>query len=317
MAVVAPQWKKVIFPAAVVAVLCVEGFQSPLHVRRCHYQQEDSRRGEGRVTALLAHGREDEIRLAGRVDRRRALASTAAAFLSLCLGIGGDKGGSALPAWAVGSDQGQDQLTATAASKTILITGCNSGIGFEAARILARQGNTIIMACRTLEKAVEAAERIRAETNTASLIPAECNLASLDSIRTFAKDLKADNLDVACYNAGLSLNQYDAEAQRTDDGFELTVGTNHLGHFYLNHLLLPKIKPTSRIVITASGVHDPNSPGGAQGKTATLGSLEGFIRDGMNFEMVDGGVFNADKAYKGQLFCVEMVCCAVSYTLAY
>lgn len=72
-----------------------------------------------------------------------------------------------------------------------------------------------------------------------------------------------------------------------------------MGHFYLNHLLLPKIETSSgKIVVTASGVHDPESPGGAQGKTATLGNLEGFERDGKNFEMVDGAPYNGDKAYK-------------------
>jgi len=55
---------------------------------------------------------------------------------------------------------------------------------------------------------------------------------------------------------------------------------------------------TGRIVITASGVHDPESPGGAQGEKATLGDLEGLERDGKDFEMVDGSPFNADKAYK-------------------
>jgi protochlorophyllide reductase len=77
------------------------------------------------------------------------------------------------------------------------------------------------------------------------------------------------------------------------------VGTNYLGHFYLNHLLLPKIETSSgKIVVTASGVHDPESPGGAQGETATLGNLEGFERDGKNFEMVNGEPYNGDKAYK-------------------
>jgi protochlorophyllide reductase len=77
------------------------------------------------------------------------------------------------------------------------------------------------------------------------------------------------------------------------------VGTNHLGHFYLNHLLLPKVnKQDGKIVVTASGVHDPESPGGKQGKLATLGNLEGFERDGRLFEMVDGAPYNGDKAYK-------------------
>ena len=77
------------------------------------------------------------------------------------------------------------------------------------------------------------------------------------------------------------------------------MGTNHLGHFYLNHLLLPKINRSSgRIVVTASGVHDPESPGGKQGRTATLGDLKGLERDGKKFEMVDGEAYDGDKAYK-------------------
>ena len=106
-------------------------------------------------------------------------------------------------------------------------------------------------------------------------------------------------LDVVCYNAGLARNANAPDVVRTKDGFEMTVGTNHLGHFYLHDLLLPYINPKKgQIVVTASGVHDPASPGGAQGATATLGDLEGFERDGKLFTMVDGGAFNADKAYK-------------------
>ena len=72
-----------------------------------------------------------------------------------------------------------------------------------------------------------------------------------------------------------------------------------MGHFYLNHLLLPKVNhDNGRIVVTASSVHDPESPGGKQGKTATLGDLSGLERDGKDFEMVDGGSYDGDKAYK-------------------
>ena len=115
--------------------------------------------------------------------------------------------------------------TATASNtqkKTILVTGCNSGIGYEATKRLAQEGHTIIMACRTLEKAQNAAASI--QTTDGTLIPAECDLASLDSIEKFAKNLlsQAEKLDVVCYNAGLALNQYDKEPKRTKDGFELT-----------------------------------------------------------------------------------------------
>jgi protochlorophyllide reductase len=231
------------------------------------------------------------------MDRRSALISTGLTALSLWLGIPGTP----LRSWAEPGD--------TSSPKTILVTGCNSGIGLEAARILARQGNTIVMACRTMEKARQAADKIKAETADANLIPAECDLSSQDSIRNFVKDLKLESLDVVCYNAGVALNTGDPDIQRTKEGFELTVGTNHLGHFYLNNLLLPKVQPnTGRIVITASAVHDPDSPGGAQGKTATLGNLEGFLRDGNNFEMVDGQPYNGDKAYKDSKLCNVFFC---------
>ena len=88
----------------------------------------------------------------------------------------------------------------------------------------------------------------------------------------------------------------------------ISVGTNHLGHFYLNHLLLPKLKNDSKIVVTASSVHDPDSPGGAQGVPASLGSLQGFERDGRHFSMVDGEAFNADKAYKDSKVRVILLC---------
>lgn len=87
------------------------------------------------------------------------------------------------------------------------------------------------------------------------------------------------------------------------------VGTNHLGHFYLHHLLVPYLSSSANLVVTASGVHDPESPGGAQGSLATLGNLEGLERDGKNFEMVDGNAFDPDKAYKDSKVCVFVHVC--------
>ena len=224
------------------------------------------------------------------MDRRSALVSTGLAALSLSLGTFG----SAMRAWAQPTDPTQ--------SKTILVTGCNSGIGFEASRILARQGNTIIMACRTLEKATDAADKIMAETPDAKLVPAECDLASEESIRNFAKTVDK-NLDIVCYNAGLALDT-GGQIERTKEGFELTVGINHFGHFYLHQLINDKInKESGKIVVTASSVHDPDSPGGAQGIPATLGNLEGLIRDGKTCEMIDGQPYNGDKAYKDSKLC--------------
>jgi len=178
---------------------------------------------------------------------------------------------------------------------------------------------------RTLNKATIAADTIK--TNIANdsedaleaistiknikLIPMECDLADLKSIDKFVNDLKKANgasFDAVCYNAGLARNTEASDVLRTAQGFELTIGTNHLGHFYLNNLMMPLInKDTGRIVVTASSVHDPDSPGGAQGKTATLGDLKGLedaVASGTGkFDMVDGGSFNADKAYKDSKLC--------------
>ena len=197
-------------------------------------------------------------------------------------------------------------------SSTYVITGANSGIGFDAAFRMAQRndGSTIILACRTLAKAEDASKRIQAALSSGSttttttttnvqLIPAECDLASIASIDKFCTSIfggEDKTMDVLCCNAGVARNTAATDVLRTQDGLEYTVGINHFGHFYLTNKLLPKIK--RRIVITASGVHDPESPGGAQGEKATLGNLQGLIDNGRNFEMVDGQPFNADKAYK-------------------
>ena len=178
---------------------------------------------------------------------------------------------------------------------------------------------------RTLEKATNAADKIKTEiaNNTEDAVeaiallkslkitPFECNLADTNSIDSFVSSWKQSNdgqcFDAVCYNAGVARNTEAKEVLRTAQGFELTVGTNHMGHFYLNHLLLPLInKDSGRIVVTASGVHDPESPGGAQGEKATLGDLAGLekaVAGSKKFDMVDGDVFNADKAYKDSKLC--------------
>lgn len=120
--------------------------------------------------------------------------------------------------------------------KTIVITGSNSGIGFEACRRLALQGHTLVMACRTQDKAQRAVERLQEATTTtlttARLIPAECDLASMQSIRSFADHLpilletglsrSSSSIDTLCLNAGLARNTAATDCARTLDGFELT-----------------------------------------------------------------------------------------------
>ena len=93
-------------------------------------------------------------------------------------------------------------------------------------------------------------------------VPMLCDLADLSSVRNFAAELqeKAPKLDVLCLNAGMSPSTKATVAGRTKDGFEECVGTNHLGHFLLANLLQPHLAGCGgegRLVVTASGVHDP------------------------------------------------------------
>ena len=120
-------------------------------------------------------------------------------------------------------------------------------------------------------------------------------------MRAFAASRKGEPLDTLVLNAGLSLNVGDPSEQFTADGYELTVGTNHIGHFALATLLQPTLSKSSlqpRLLVTASGVHDPASGGGKQGgpeKWASLGELKG-LAGGRAFTMVDGGTYDPDKA---------------------
>lgn len=139
--------------------------------------------------------------------------------------------------------------------KVIIVTGANSGIGFEAAREFARKGATTIMACRNADKAKAALAQILAEIPSARLEVMCLDLASLGSIHEFAEAFKAkyDRLDVLLNNAGIMMVPY----RQTADGFESQVGTNHLGHFALTGLLIDLLEktPNSRVVNISSGGH--------------------------------------------------------------
>jgi NAD(P)-dependent dehydrogenase (short-subunit alcohol dehydrogenase family) len=134
-----------------------------------------------------------------------------------------------------------------------IVTGANSGIGLVAARELARAGADVIMACRDTAKGERAGERIRAEVPEARLQVRALDLASLDSVREFAGAYSGDRLDLLINNAGVM-----APPKRTTaDGFELQLGTNHLGHFALTGLLLGRLlaTPGARVVTVSSNAH--------------------------------------------------------------
>ncbi len=144
----------------------------------------------------------------------------------------------------------------TLQGKLTLVTGANSGIGFQTALQLASFGAHVLLACRTQAKAASAAERIRRVAPAAIVEPLHLDLASLASIRGFAAALLASHrvLDLLVNNAGVMAIP---QRRTTVDGFELQLGTNYLGHFALTGLLLPALlaAPRPRVVTVTSIAH--------------------------------------------------------------
>lgn len=143
---------------------------------------------------------------------------------------------------------------------TAIITGANSGIGLVAARELAGKGATVIVACRSVEKGENAVEQMRSELASngaeAHFDVQSLDLADLSSVRSFADRIKT------AYPGGISLLINNAGVMapprhETADGFELQIGTNHLGHFALTGLLFDELKkkPGARIVTLSSNAH--------------------------------------------------------------
>ena len=272
-----------------------------------------------RAVPTRASAPSDEDVATASLARRTAVLSTLAALTATAL----PRSSRAAPVDAEAPDATAADATppspARRLRKRVLITGPNSGIGFDGACKLAALGFDVVLACRTLAKAEDAAERIRARAREADgasllgeLIPAECDLSDLGSVRRFAASAAGSApLDALVLNAGVQYSG-DNEVRRTADGFEITVGTNHLGHFLLTELMLPRLEQAvgtspdgtaPRVVVTASEVHDPASPGGNVGLGAGLGDLAGLKASGADFQMLDGSEYNADKAYKDSKLC--------------
>jgi len=139
--------------------------------------------------------------------------------------------------------------------RVAIVTGANTGIGFETARALARKRARVVLACRSLEKGRQAAARVQRECAFAKVEVHLLDLSDLDSVRVFATAFSAahQRLDLLVNNAGVMIPPF----SRTKQGFELQFGTNHLGHFALTGHLLPLLRDTaaSRIVVVYSGAY--------------------------------------------------------------
>ncbi|MFC3961528.1 oxidoreductase [Nocardia jiangsuensis] len=139
--------------------------------------------------------------------------------------------------------------------RTAIVTGANSGLGFETAAALATEGARVVLAVRDLDRGKAAAERIVAATPAARVELRRLDLGALADVRTAAEEIKAAHprIDLLINNAGVMY----PPKQRTADGFELQFGTNHLGHFALTGLLLEHLLPVpgSRVVTVSSVGH--------------------------------------------------------------
>jgi NAD(P)-dependent dehydrogenase (short-subunit alcohol dehydrogenase family) len=140
--------------------------------------------------------------------------------------------------------------------KVAIVTGANSGIGYEEARALAAKGAQVVMACRNQEKGAAAFQQICEEHPDAMVDLMQLDLADLTSVRQFADRFTSryDRLNILINNAGVMAVP---ELRRTADGFEMQFGTNHLGHFALTGLLLDTLMrtPNARVVTVSSNAH--------------------------------------------------------------
>ena len=137
--------------------------------------------------------------------------------------------------------------------RVAVVTGANSGLGYATARGLALRGARILLACRSERRGADALARLRSEVPGALAEVRPLDLADLASVRSFAAEYDTDRLDLLINNAGVMAVPY----AKTVDGFETQFGVNHLGHFALTGLLLPRLQatPGARVISVSSSMH--------------------------------------------------------------
>ncbi|XP_057857416.1 protochlorophyllide reductase isoform X2 [Cryptomeria japonica] len=198
----------------------------------------------------------------------------------------------------------------TARKGNVIITGASSGLGLATAKALGESGKWhIIMACRDFLKAERAAKSVGIPKENYTVI--HVDLSSLESVRQFVDNFRRSGrpLDVLVCNAAVYLPTA-KEPRFTAEGYELSVGTNHLGHFLLSRLLIEDMKKSDssskRVIIVGSITGNTNTLAGNVPPKANLGDLRGLAGglNGVNSSsMIDGGEFDGAKAYKDSKVC--------------
>ena len=153
------------------------------------------------------------------------------------------------------ADRWDAQRIPDQSGRIAVVTGANSGLGLVTARELARKGALVVLACRNMDKGEAALAEVTAAASGAAPELTQLDLASLSSVRSFAEGFGAahDGADLLINNAGVMA----APRRYTEDGFELHLGTNHLGHFALTNQLLPHMegRDDARVVTLSSSAH--------------------------------------------------------------
>jgi protochlorophyllide reductase len=192
---------------------------------------------------------------------------------------------------------------------TVIITGASSGVGLYTAKAMAKRGWHVVMACRDLAKAETAAQAVGMSPDSYSIM--HIDLGSLESVRKFVADFRASgkSVDALVCNAAVYLPLL-KEPMRSPEGYELSVATNHFGHFLLCNLLLEDLKassaPDRRLITLGTVTANSKELGGKIPipAPADLGDLQGLAAGfKAPISMIDGKSFKAGKAYKDSKLC--------------
>jgi protochlorophyllide reductase len=195
---------------------------------------------------------------------------------------------------------------------TVVITGASSGVGLYAAKAMAKRGWHVVMACRDLAKTETAAQSVGMSLDSYSIL--HIDLGSLESVRKFVADFRATgkSLDALVCNAAVYLPLL-KQPMRSPEGYEISVATNHFGHFLLCNLLLDDLKvssaPDKRLIILGTVTANSKELGGKIPipAPADLGDLQGLAAGfKAPISMIDGKPFKAGKAYKDSKLCNMM-----------